>query len=125
LLWTTARYRTSKQISIRDVKSADWGLPAHGAGPAGFALPIYILLGIGIAWASIAFIAIVRWSSARNWSDEHCRALVFGAIVASMLAGFGAERWLPIDLIGKVILNAISVVWMVCLASRFRPPFEA
>jgi cell division protein FtsL len=42
-----------------------------------------------------------------------------------MLAGFGAGRRLPIDLLGKVILNAISVVWMVYLASRFRPPSEA
>lgn len=95
---------------------------AYGAMPA---LPIHIPLAIGIAWPSIALVVIVRWSSARNWDDGRRFALVFGAVVASMLAGFGIGKWLPIDLIGKVILNVIAATSMIYLARRLPPSCEA
>jgi FtsH-binding integral membrane protein len=71
--------------------------------------------------ACVAFFLVRYWSWNPGWQDTHRLALVFGALVASMLAGFwviaGAQ---PIDFSGKLVLNVIAVLLMAYLARQLR-----
>ena len=74
---------------------------------------------IGLAWAAAAFLVVRHWSASSAWQDTHRLALVFGALVASMLVGFVASGIvLPTDLIGKLVLNVIAVLGLSSLAWR-------
>jgi len=89
---------------------------AYNAAPA---LSAVIALFGGIAWACIAWLVITHWFARHRWQDIHRLALVFGACVASMLAGFVLHVVvLPIDIIGKLLLNVIAVLWLAFLARR-------
>jgi hypothetical protein len=89
------------------------------AGNVDPALPVAIPLAGGIAWACVAFFAIKRWSACTGWQDMHRLALVFGALLASMLAGFLLHIVvLPLDVIGKLVLNVIAVLLLIILARR-------
>jgi hypothetical protein len=61
----------------------------------------------GLALAGVAFSLITHWAGSPAWQDSSRLALIFGALIASMLAGFlifqlgGA---LPIDVVGKLVL---------------------
>jgi hypothetical protein len=75
----------------------------------------------GAAWGLLTFVT-VRWlSGAANWQDRHRLALIFGASVASMLAGtlvvLAGE---PIDLLGKFVLDLVAIVLLAMLAWRLR-----
>jgi hypothetical protein len=91
---------------------------AYGVAPA---LPVAIPITGGIALACVAFFLVRYWSWNPGWQDTHRLALVFGALVASMLAGFwviaGAQ---PIDFSGKLVLNVIAVLLMAYLARQLR-----
>jgi hypothetical protein len=99
---------------------------AYGAVPT---LPFVIPMVAGVVLAGVAYFVIALWSRCSAWQDSSCLALVFGGLVASMLAGFlilqlgGA---LPVDVIGKLVLNFIAVLLLIRLAqsirSRFRTP---
>jgi hypothetical protein len=83
------------------------------------ALPAVIAFCGGIFWACVAWLVLTRWFVARGWHDLHRLALVFGACIASMLAGFVLHVVvLPIDVIGKLVLNVIAVLWLSGLAFR-------
>jgi hypothetical protein len=95
-------------------------LIGYGAVPA---LPVAVPIVSGLALACAAFLLIRHWSSSAAWQDVHRLALVFGALVGNMLAGFAVMRAggvLPVDLVGKIVLNVIAVLLMVRLASRIR-----
>lgn len=82
-------------------------------------LPLWLPLIGGCLWAAVAFIAIRRWSRASGWNDRHRWALAFAALLVCSLAGFlGSSLWPTIDLVGKVVLNAIAVAGMIFLARR-------
>ena len=84
-------------------------------------LPVAIPMAIGVILAGVAFALIARWSSTPGWRDSSRLALIFGAVVASMIAGFlvfALGRALPIDVIGKLVLNVIAVAWLIRLARR-------
>jgi hypothetical protein len=82
-------------------------------------LPAVIPIVIGLAWAAVAFLVVRHWSASSAWQDTHRLALVFGALVASMLVGFVASGTvLPTDLIGKLVLNVIAVLGLSSLAWR-------
>ncbi len=73
----------------------------------------------GILWAATTYFWIRRWSSGAGWSDLHRWALVFGAILVCMVGGFGGSSvWPRVDLIGKIVLNAIGVVALIALGRR-------
>jgi hypothetical protein len=89
---------------------------AYNAAPT---FPAVIAFVGGIAWAGAAWLVITRWSARRGWQDLHRLALVFGACVASMLAGFVLHVVvLPIDVIGKLVLNVIALFGLFFLAWR-------
>ena len=78
-----------------------------------------IPLAAGVLWAMLTFVVIRRWSSGTGWGDLHRWALVFGAILVCMVGGFGgSSSWPRVDLIGKIVLNAIAVVALVALGRR-------
>jgi hypothetical protein len=81
-------------------------------------IPFRPVLAVGVTWASLAFLLTRAWTSSTNWRDIHRFAVVFGGVLACMLGGFvvfkfgGAVR---VDWIGKTILNAAAVPWLVSL----------
>lgn len=76
-------------------------------------------LAAGVLWAALTFFAIRRWSSGAGWGDLHRWALVFGAILVCMVGGFGGSSvWPRVDLIGKIVLNAIAVLALIALGRK-------
>jgi hypothetical protein len=54
-----------------------------------------------------------------GWGDAHRLALVTGAIIASMLAGYiESGIQLPVDLVGKLAFNLLAVLLLVSLGNR-------
>jgi len=82
----------------------------------------------GIAWACTAFLLMKHWTSSHAWNDMHRLAVVFGGVGSCMIAGFvmfvvgGA---LPMDWIGKVVLNVIAVLLLTSLGRKLRHQPEA
>ena len=93
---------------------------AYGALPA---LPTGIPLLAGLGLAGVAFTVINHWAKSPAWGDSSRLALIFGALLASMLAGFlvfwfgGAER---VDVVGKLVLNVIAIVFLVGLSNKIQ-----
>ncbi len=58
---------------------------AYGSMPT---LPVAVPMIGGLALAGFAFVLIARWSRSPAWRDSSRLALIFGATLASMLAGF-------------------------------------
>jgi hypothetical protein len=90
------------------------------------AAPLWIAMLAGTGWAVIAYAIVSRWASGEGWSDRHRCALVFGAMLVSMLAGFlGSGTWPAIDVVGKIVLNVIAIaliVWLGAHLHRGRGP---
>jgi hypothetical protein len=85
------------------------------------AIPVWAPMLIGTAWAIAAYLLIKRWVSAAGWGEIHRWALVTGAILVCMLAGFmGSSTWPRMDLIGKAVLNVLAVYCLIILANRIR-----
>lgn len=93
-------------------------LLAYGALPN---VPVSLALIGGLAWSGVTFFLVQQWTSSANWNDSHRFALVFGATLACMTGGFvvfASGGALPIDWIGKAILNAGAVVWLLWLGRK-------
>jgi hypothetical protein len=85
------------------------------------ALPFWIPMIGGIAWAGMVFLIIRRWSSSVGWRDVHRYALTFGAMLVPMVGGFaGSNLWPRIDLIGKSVLDVIAVLLLIALGRVVR-----
>jgi hypothetical protein len=85
------------------------------------ALPFWLPMLAGIAWAGMAYLFFRRWSSSTGWSDVHRYALTIGAMLVPMIGGFiGSSSWLRIDLIGKVALDAIAIVLLIALGQAMQ-----
>jgi hypothetical protein len=79
-------------------------------------LPLPVPLLAAGAWAALTWVVLARWSNAPDWSGQHRWALAFGALLASMLAGFlGSQFWPRIDLIAKIVMNVVAVACMLRL----------
>lgn len=99
------------------------GLPWYGtiglvfsSDPKLHALPFWIPMIVGIAWACMVFLLIRRWSSTAGWREMHRYALIFGAMLVPMIGGFaGSGSWLRIDLIGKIVLDVIAILLLIAL----------
>ena len=94
-------------------------------GPA--SLPAFIPVTIGLGWAFTSLFLISRWSSNPEWQDSHRLALIAGALIASMLAGFliVGPTLSPFDLIGKLTLNVNAVMLLVYLARKIQRRTES
>ena len=92
-------------------------LPANVASGGSPLVPIIF----GAVWGLFAYVTI-RWlSGAANWQDRHRLGLIFGASVASMLAGtLTVLAGEPIDLLGKLALDLVAIILFAILAWRLR-----
>jgi len=91
---------------------------AYGAAPT---LPPHIPIALGLLLAGLALFFARHWPSRSSWRDTHRLAVIFGALAASMLAGFRVSGViLPIDYIGKLIFNVIAVLLLARLYGRLR-----
>jgi hypothetical protein len=80
-------------------------------------IPCWFPLLAGIAWAIAAYLLLKRVSSTVGWRDIHRWALIFGALLVSMTAGFlGSSTWPRMDVVAKAILNVLAVLSLVALA---------
>ncbi|MGO8947009.1 MAG: hypothetical protein ACLQUY_04970 [Ktedonobacterales bacterium] len=80
-----------------------------------------IPIGIGLAWAGLALLVVRYLSTARGWQDRHQLALIFGAVLASMVGGvlvILADS--PLDILGKLVFDLIAIVLLACLAWSLR-----
>jgi hypothetical protein len=79
-------------------------------------LPFWIPMIAGVAWAGMAFFLIRHWSSAAGWRDVHRYALVFGAVLVCMIAGFGgSSAWPRSDIICKTVLDSLAILLLIAL----------
>jgi hypothetical protein len=87
------------------------------------ALPLPAVLAAGLVVAAMAFFLIRRWSAGPQWGDAHGLALCTGALMASMLLGFGIMQGMgggPVDVVGKLILNVAAPLLLTRLAKVIR-----
>ncbi|HEY1948512.1 MAG TPA: hypothetical protein VGG97_15995 [Bryobacteraceae bacterium] len=86
-------------------------------------VPFGLVLVGGLAWAGFTFFLVRRWTASPDWGDAHRFALVFGGVLACMLAGFWVFKIggaLRIDWIGKSIMNAAALVWLLAVGRSLR-----
>jgi hypothetical protein len=78
-------------------------------------------LAAGVAWAGLAYLAVRRLASAEGWQDIHRLALIFGALLASMLGGtVSLITASPADRLGKLVLDVVAVILLSAFAWRLR-----
>lgn len=106
------------------------GLTAFVMGAAWFSLieqnfaphplqPFWIAIAAGIAWAVLAFILFVRWSSRPAWNDVHRFAAAFGATLACMAMPYlTIGSWPKIDIVGKIVFDALALTGFLLLAKH-------
>ena len=91
---------------------------AYGAIPT---LPAVIPLASGLGLAGVSFFLINRWAKSPAWQDSSRLALICGGLAASMLAGFLIFKLggaVPVDIVGKLVLNVVAIVLLVRLGRR-------
>lgn len=81
-----------------------------------------IPIALAAAWAGGAVLLVRRWARRFDWRDGHRLALIFGAMVASMLMGFPVAGVLggPVAVIGKLVLNLLALALLAALAVQTR-----
>jgi hypothetical protein len=93
---------------------------AYGAAPT---LPAAIPMVSGIVVAALTALIVNRWINRPDWRDAHSLALVSGALLASMLAGFlllKISAAPPVDYIGKLVLNVTAILGLIRLGMKLR-----
>jgi hypothetical protein len=126
--WTASRPRRAEAARsapnpwLAGFIAFGFGLPwsvlvllGYGAVPS---IPFEIPMIAGVAWVGAVLFLVARWTSSRGWDDRHRYALVFGGILACMAGGFvifAVGGALPIDWIGKAVLNLIAVLGLTRL----------
>ncbi len=91
---------------------------AYGVAPN---VPIGIPMVAGVCVAVTAWVFVHRWTAGSGWRDIHSLSLVFGSLLASMLAGFlvlKGSNAPTVDYIGKIILNIVSIAVLIWLGKR-------
>jgi hypothetical protein len=85
------------------------------------AVPAFVPLLLALILATTCALVARRWARSAGWSDGHRLAVLSGALVAAMAEGFVSNDLTdPVNLIGKIVLNAIAVGALVLLARKLR-----
>jgi len=83
--------------------------------------PFWIALLAALAWALLAFVLFVRWTSRAAWDDAHRFAAAFGATLACMVMPYlTVATWPKVDVIGKVIFDLLALAGFLVLARKLR-----
>ncbi len=81
--------------------------------------PFWIGIVAGCAWAAVAFVLFVWWSSRSTWSNVHRFVAAAGATLACMAAPYMTiSSWPKIDVIGKVMFDAVALIGFALLAKK-------
>ncbi len=91
-----------------------WVLLIRLASGGRVSLPFAAPLFAGMAWAALACVVIERWSRSSQWSDLHRLAAVLGA-VAAVLSNAWQGKWLPGDIILRVVVSAAVILLIATL----------
>jgi hypothetical protein len=105
--------------------AALWAVLWFGLVLLGFGIAPRFPPGVAVAGAAaiVALIVLVlpRLAAGPAWRTAHSYALVFGAMLGSMGAGFiGFIGALPRDLGFKIVSNLVAVILMTWLGVRLR-----
>lgn len=85
------------------------------------AVPFWLWIVGGVAWALGSYRLLVRWANAFGWGAMHYWSLAFGALLVNMGGGYlGSNYWPATDLYAKIVFNAAAVVGMIVLGRRIR-----
>lgn len=90
--------------------------------PAQFdGLSPFIPIGFALVWSGLTLLFVRHQTTGQGWRDGHRLALIFGAILASMVGGVllvvTAE---PIDKLGKLAFDLIAIIALAWFAWRMR-----
>ena len=81
--------------------------------------PFWVEIFAGVAWAALAFALFVWWSSRPAWSETHRFAAASGATLLCMTAPYlSIVGWPTIDIVGKVIFDALALIGFILLARK-------
>ena len=131
LAWLTRSFGQPNPADSR--RTVPWwlaGLTAYVMGFAWFFLigqnfvakpvhPFWLAIVAGVAWALLAFILFVWWSSRPSWSQLHRFAAAFGATLACMTSPYlTITTWPKIDVIGIIIFHVVALVGFSLLARQ-------
>ena len=82
-------------------------------------LPFGAAILAGVAWAAVAFTLFAWWSSRQAWSELHRFAAASAATLACMATPYlTIASWPKIDLVGKIIFDALAVIGILLLAKE-------
>lgn len=85
------------------------------------AIPAFVPLVVALILVAGAGVTGRTWAGRAGWSDRHRLGAVSGALLTSMAVGFVTNDLTdPVNLIGKIVLNAAAVVALVPLAGKLR-----
>ena len=74
-----------------------------------------------IAWGTASYLLFSYLAAARGWNDFHRWALCFASTLGTMSVTFmGTTGWSHVDLIGKIVLNLLSVAGFILLGLRIQ-----
>jgi hypothetical protein len=126
--WTASRPSRSETARsapgpwLVGLKALLFGLPwsvlvllGYGVLPS---VPFEVPMIAGVGWVCVVLSLVARWTSSRDWDDRHRFALVFGGFVACMVGGFvifAVGGALPIDWIGKAVLDVMAILGLARL----------
>ncbi|GAA4779049.1 hypothetical protein GCM10023200_10140 [Actinomycetospora chlora] len=101
--------------------------PAHAEGqPAGTeGLAVLVPMVAGLALAVGGGVAVSRWAARAAWTDGHVRWLLGGLLVAHTLAGTVLWARTGVDVVGLLVLAALTVVLLARLGRRAPAPVPA
>ena len=81
--------------------------------------PFWIAIFAGVGWAAVAFTLFFWWSSRPAWGEVHRLAAASGATLACMVTPYlNVASWPKIDLMGKLIFDALASVGFLLLAKK-------
>lgn len=80
-------------------------------------LPVPAPLVFGVIWGALVILFISYQTKGRGWDDSRRFAVIFGAMLASMLGGVAVVvTAAPIDKLGKLVFDLIAVGLFLVLA---------
>lgn len=86
-----------------------------------WSLPAAIPMAAGILFAPAVIALFFRWATSPSWRDIHTLSLAFGALLASMTAGFlvlKGSNAPTVDYVGKIVVNVLILSFVLWLGKR-------
>ncbi len=81
--------------------------------------PFWVAVGAGLAWALLALALFVWWSSQPGWGERHRFAAAWGATLVCEAGSYlTLAGGLKLDLVGKMVFDAIAVALFVRLGLK-------